>query len=299
VPRSLLFWFPILLIAAVLTILPVSADEEKVVIYSSDFSEDPGFITNSPSGFYWDVANQHYHFETEGGTNAYAFVPIAYGNDPFTLEYDLHISSIEEDGAVRFGVTSTDMDISKAANVLGIFDNAQYGKLMGLQVIDTNNHLYEVNSHYRSYCGQQRECDTKQFDENVTYRVAIKYNKELMHADIKITEKQSGGLVWGFYVPLGQDLHGLNRIAITTKGDYILENEAVGYIDNVEMAVYREVIPPVETTVETTVTTTVPTTTVTPTPSPTPTKSPSNPHLAVGGLVLAAGLIAVYRKNRG
>ena len=74
-----------------------------------------------------------------------------------------------------------------------------------------------------------------------------------MHADIKITEKQSGGLVWGFYVPLGQDLHGLNRIAITTKGDYILENEAVGYIDNVEMAVYREVIPTVETTVETTV----------------------------------------------
>lgn len=296
-PRSLLFLFSMLLLAAVLNVLPVSAYEEKVVIYSSDFSKDPGFITNSPSGFYWDVANQQYHFETVGGTNGYAFVPIAYGNDPFTLEYDLHISSIEKDGAVRFGVTSTAMDISKAANVLGIFDNAQYGKLMGLQVIDTNNHLYEVNSHYSSYCGEQKECDTKQYDENVTYHVAIKYNKGLLHADIKITEQQSGRLVWGFYVPLGQELHGLNRIAITTKGDYILENRAVGYIDNVEMAVYREVIPTVETTVETTVPTTVPTTIAT--PSPTPTKSPSSPHLALGGLVLAAGLIAVYRKNRG
>ena len=69
------------------------------------------------------------------------------GNDPFTLEYDLHISSIEKDGAVRFGVTSSAMDISKAANVLGIFDNGQYGMLMGLQVIDQSNHLYEVNSH--------------------------------------------------------------------------------------------------------------------------------------------------------
>jgi hypothetical protein len=63
------------------------------------------------------------------------------------------------------------------------------------------------------------------------------------------------------------------------------------------MAVYREVIPTIETTVETTVTTTVPTTTAT--PSPTPTKSPSGPHLALSGLVLAAGLIAAYRKKRG
>ena len=91
--------------------------------------------------------NQQYHFETEGGTNGYAFIPVALGNDPFTLEYDINISSIEKDGAVRFGVTSTDMDISKAANVLGIFDNGQYGMLMGLQVIDQSNHKYEINSH--------------------------------------------------------------------------------------------------------------------------------------------------------
>jgi hypothetical protein len=295
VPKSPLFCVSILLLAAVLIILPVSADQEKVVIYSSDFSKDPGFITNNPSRYYWDVTNQQYHFETEGGTNGYAFIPVALGNDPFTLEYDINISSIEKDGAVRFGVTSSDMDISKAANVLGIFDNGQYGMLMGLQVIDQSNHKYETKSVYSSYCGQLRDCETKQYEENATYHVEIKYNKQLRQADIKVTEKKAGGLAWGFYVPLGQELQSLNRLAITTKGDYMLDNWAVGYIDNVELAAYHEVIPTVETTIPTTVPTTIPTTT----PTPTPTESPFSLNLAWGALILAAGLLAVFRKNRG
>lgn len=294
-PRIPLFWFSLLFLAAILIILPVSAVQEKIVIYSSDFSKDPGFTTNNPSRYYWDVTNQQYHFETEGGTNGYAFIPVELGDDPFTLEYDINISAIEDDGAVRFGITSTEMDISKAANILGIFENGQYGKLMGLQVIDQNNHLYETKSLYSMYCGEQRDCETKQFEENVTYHVEIRYNKELRQADIKVTEMTSGGLAWGFFVPLGQDLHSLSRLAITTKGDYSLDNNAVGFIDNVELYTYREVIPTVETTAPTTVPTTVPTTA----PTPTPTQSPFSIHLAWGALALTGVLLAAWRKNRG
>jgi hypothetical protein len=293
VPRTPLFWFSILFLAAVLIILPVSAYQEKVVLYSSDFSKDPGFTTNNPSRYYWDVTNQQYHFETEGGTNGYAFIPVDPGNGPFTLAYDINISSIADDGAVRFGLTSTDMDISKAVNILGIFDNAQYGKLMGLQVIDQNNHLYETKSLYSSYCGEQRDCETKQYEENVTYHVEVRYNKDLRQADIKVIDIKSGGVFWGFYIPLGQELHGLSRLAITTKGDYILDNTAVGYLDNVELYTYREVTPTVETTIPTTVPTTVPTTT----PTPTPTEAPMGLSLALGAFMVAGILVAAGRKK--
>jgi hypothetical protein len=295
VPRITLFCISILFLAAVLIVLPVSAAQEKVVIYSSDFSKDPGFTTNNPSRYYWDVTNEQYHFETEGGTNGYSFIPVELDNDPFILGYDINITSIEKEGAVRFGITGTEMDISKAANILGIFENGQYGRLMGLQVIDQNNHLYETKSLYSIYCGEQRDCETKLYEENVTYHVEIRYNKDLRQADIKVTEKKSGGLAWGFYVPLGQDLHSLNRLAITTKGDYTLDNKAVGYIDNVELYTYHEVTPTVETTVPTTAPTTVPTTTFT----TTPTKSPVGIHLAWGAFILAAGLLVGYRKNQG
>jgi hypothetical protein len=291
-PKIPLFWLTILLLAAVLIVLPVSAVQEKIVIYSSDFSKDPGFTTNNPSRYYWDVTNQQYHFETEGGTNGYAFIPVDIGNDPFTLEYDINISSINKDGAVRFGLTSTDMDISKAANILGIFENGQYGRLMGLQVIDQNSHKYETNSLYSSYCGGQTDCETKQYEENVTYHVAIRYNRELRQADIKVTEKKSGGLAWGFYVTLGQELHSLNRLAITSKGDYILDNNAAGNIDNVELYTFREVIPTVETTIPTSVPTTVPTTI----PTPTPTESPQSLPLVLGAFLLAAVLIVAFKK---
>jgi hypothetical protein len=186
------------------------------------------------------------------------------------------------------------MDISKAANILGIFENGQYGRLMGLQVIDQNNHLYETCSLYSVYCGEQRDCETKLYEENVTYHVEIRYNKQLMQADIKDTEKKSGGLVWGFYVPLGKDLHSLNRLAITTKGDYVLDNNAVGFLDNVELYTYRDVVPTLETTIPTTLPTTVPTTT----PTPTPTESPVSLHLAWGAFLIAALLIA-NRKTGG
>ena len=71
-----LFCVSVLLIACTLVAMPVSAALEEVLVYSSDFSSDPGFTTNNPSRYYWDVANQTYHFETEGGTNGYSFIPV-------------------------------------------------------------------------------------------------------------------------------------------------------------------------------------------------------------------------------
>ncbi|HIH28082.1 MAG TPA: hypothetical protein HA256_09005, partial [Methanoregulaceae archaeon] len=64
------------ILAILLIMLPVSAYEEKVIIYESDFTQDPGFITNNPSRYYWDVDGERYRFEIEGGTDGYAYVPL-------------------------------------------------------------------------------------------------------------------------------------------------------------------------------------------------------------------------------
>jgi len=291
------FFLSVLFLACFLIALPISAAQEKVVIYSSDFSSDPGFTTNNPSRYYWDVANQTYHFETEGGTNGFTFIPVELDNGPFSLEYDINISSIQKSGAVRFGLTTTDMDISKAASVLAIFENGQYGRLIGLQVIDQNNHIYETKSLYSVYCGEMKDCDTKQYEENATYHVEVRYNKQLRQADIKVTDKGKGELLWGYYIPLGQELLSLSRLAITTKGDYTLENNAIGYIDNVELATYREIIPTSEptTTIPTTEPTTVPDTTV----IPTTTEAPLSPFVTMSCLVLAAVFLVASRKKQG
>lgn len=270
-----------------LLVVPATAADEKVVLYQTDFSSDPRWITNSPSHYYWDVPREMYHFETEGGTNGYSFIPVNYTMGPFTLEYDLIVTSLEKGGAFRFGMTSADMDISKGVNVLSIFEELQGNQIMAVAVIDQNNHLHEKTSQFQSYCGDLPKCETKEFTENTTYHILIRYNDELTQADVKVTDKSTGELVWGYFVPIGRELYSLNRLAITTKGDYQIGNIAEGYIDNVILVTYR---PMVSTTVVTTVPTTPPAT-IPPTTLPTPTESPLSFTAILCALGAGFGLI--------
>jgi hypothetical protein len=268
---------------------PAIAEIQSMVLYRSDFSQDPGWTTNSPTRYYWDPDLQMYHFRTEGGTNGYACVPVGYGGDSFSLDYDVILLSVTNGGAFRLGITSDEMDITRGTNVLSIFEYGKYGQLMSLRVIDQNNHLHETSSFYDSYCKGQPGCDTRYFSENRTYHVTLRYNKELQNADARIIDKESGELVWGYYVDIGQDLFFLSRIAITTKGDYAFGSSAEGYIDNIELVVQRQVTPmptptPTETApAPTTVVTTNPATT-----TPIPTKSPFPGILGCSSLVLAS-----------
>ncbi|MCU0632426.1 MAG: hypothetical protein MUC66_05580 [Methanolinea sp.] len=282
--------------------LPTMAAEttQKTILYQTDFSQSPGWTTNSPTRYYWDPALQMYHFKAEGGTNGYSFIPVRYDGQSFTLEYDVIILTSEKNSAFRFGLISSEMDFSRGTNVLSSFENGKYGRLMSLRVIDQNNQLREATSYYTSYCGELPGCKTIEFQENVTYHVTVRYNKEIQNADIRVTEKESGTLVWGYFVSVGRDLFFMDRLAVTTKGDYAFGPFTEGYIDNVEVVAYSlvEVTP---TTVEPTVTTpvvTVPPTTIPTTPAPTPTSTPFAPHLSLAALGIAA-LFIVVRTMRG
>jgi hypothetical protein len=290
------FFFFILFATALLLVFPSGADQQKVILYQTDFGTNPGWITNNPSYDYWDVANENYHFETEGGTNGYAYIPVDIGPGPLVLEYDLTINSMQPDSSVRFGITGSEMDISRGTVVLGDFDHNLYGYIMALRVIDPGNHLYEVSSRHDSYCTDQPNCYTKEFALNTTYHVMLRYNDQTNQVDIKITLKDTGDLVWGYFVGTSSDLYSLNRLALTTKGDYTVGNTAIGSIDNVVLSTYQNVTP---TTVPTTEPTTIPPTSIaTTTPTPTPTKAPVGFGVIIGALAMAGGVIAWKKRNK-
>jgi hypothetical protein len=294
-------WMVCLLILIGFLALPVQSAEvsEKVVIYQTNFSTSPEWTTNSPSFYYWDPARQAYHYETEGGTNGYAFIPVTYNGGSLFLEYDVTLLSTKKDGAFRFGVTSDEMDIARGTVLLSEFENGKYGKLIGLKVIDQNNHLHEVTSWSGSYCGDLKDCDTVEFHDNTTYHVLMRYNQDLQNADIRVTDKETGDLVWGYYVNIGQDLQFLNRLAITSKGDYTLDNDAEGYLDNVELYTFRIVTTtPTPTPTPTTISTTVPTPTPTPTPSPTPTPAPLPVGTSIAAMMITAGALVLFARHR-
>lgn len=256
---------------------------QQAILYQSDFSQNPGWTTNSPTRYYWDPALEMYHFKAEGGTNGYSFVPVNYDGQSFTLDYDLIVNTSQKDSGFRFGLISSEMDFTRGTNVLSSFENGKYGHIISLRVIDQNNQLRETSSYYVSYCGDIPGCRTIEFTENITYHVTVRYNKEQQNADVKVTEKESGNLVWGYFVPVGKDLFFMDRLAITTRGDYTFGPFSEGYIDNVELVVFTPVeVTPTTTpaTPLTTVVTTPPTSlpvTTEPIPTPTPTMPLGHP----------------------
>jgi hypothetical protein len=281
----------VLTIVSMTLILPVSAadqaaaslPQEKVTIYATNFTTNPSWQTNNPTRYYWDPQKGMYHYLVQPGTGGYSFVPVDYNLESFTLEYDWYPLRTDKEMTFQFGMGSSEMDITRGTNVLSLFSNKKNGKLMWLQVITQNNNMAAVSSAHDTYGGT-----TVNFEDNETYHVVVRYNKELMNADMKVSYKNNQSVVWGYYVNFGQELHTLDRLMISSIGEYgNTESVAEGYIDNVELSTFRDVTPtpttapPVITTPVTTATT-VPVTTV-----PTPTKSPATPVTVILALAIA------------
>ena len=51
---------------------------------------------------------------------------------------------------------------------------------------------------------------------------------------MRVNEKLTGKEIWGYFINTGENLHGMNRLYLGSKGDYgAMYVFAVGYIDNV------------------------------------------------------------------
>jgi hypothetical protein len=298
--RLLAIMFALTIFGMILT-MPVSAADppvasashEKVIIYATNFTTNPSWQTNNPTRYYWEPQKGMYHYLVQPGTGGYSFIPVNYDAESFALEYDFYPIRTDKEMSFQFGMGSSEMDITKGTNVLSLFTNKKNGKLMWLQVITQNNNQVDVSSAHDSYGGP-----TTNYEDNQTYHVVVRYNKELKNGDIKVSYKSNQTVVWGYYVNLAQELHTLNRLMISSVGMYgNTESVAEGFIDNVELSTMREVIP-TPTTPTPTITTPVTTATTIPaTTTPAPTKSPGSPVTLILALGIAGiGALMVHRK---
>ena len=193
------------------------------------------------------------------------------------------------------------MDPSKSPNVLTMFTNGKYGQIMWLHLVTPGSKLMEVNSQHAAvemgptaYNGP-----TVKYELNKTYHVTVKYEDDRKILSMIVNEKITGKEIWSYYLLTSENLNGMNRINLGSKGDYgSMNTYALGYIDNVRLTTPAAVtITPTEVMQGTTLTTNPtikPTTKQTITvPTPYPTDTPASPSagiLAVGAL----GVVGLY-----
>jgi hypothetical protein len=303
----------ILLVVACLLalVLPVPAqtdDQTATVIYSNTFSSDPHWTTNSPSSDYWDPSLGMYHFSLEPSTGNYAYTKIDPFDGPFTFEFDVLLQRVDPGATFRFGLTGAEMDPNKGPNVLSEFTNAKFGQIMWLHLVTPGNKQMEVNSQAgdsltsgpTAYSGP-----TAKYELNKTYHVTMNYDDDRKILSIRYTEKITGRDVWGYYLNTAENLHGLNRIYIGSRGDYgPMYIYAEGYIDNVRLTVPGAAVTPQPTfatatqTPATGVTTKKPTTKPTTVPAPVESATPASP-VPVSLVISALGLTGLAWGIRG
>ena len=293
----------------VFMVLPVQADSDgstsQKVIYQTAFSSDPHWTTNSPSSDYWDPSTGRYHFSLEPGTGNYAYTTIDSMEGPFTFEYDVTLTRVDEGATFRFGLTGEEMDFNKGPNVLSYFSNGKYENIMSLHLVTTGSKEMEVNSQSDdeltsgpvAYKGP-----TVRFELNRTYHVTMDYDDKSTTVTMQVSDKATGNQVWTYFIKTVENIHDMNRIYLGSRGDYGgMYTYAQGYIDNVRLTQPGPAVTPAQTfgSVETTtpeVTTMKPTILPTHMPTetlPSPTETQQSPTGAFQA-VLALGIIGAF-----
>ncbi|MEN6611216.1 MAG: hypothetical protein ABFC24_10255 [Methanoregulaceae archaeon] len=268
------------------------------IIYQEDFSASPDWTTNSPSRYYWDSASQTYHYKIEPGTGSYAYHEVPWNDTSFTLEYDVTPVTTMDDTAFRLGIGKKDMNYEKGPCVVTSFLNDKHGNMMGLRVITPQSHMFDYTSWAYSYGGENAKYPTVTFTSNQTYHVRVKYDQDQQTVSMTVTKQPSGSQVWTYFIKTGSDLHDLERVYLTSIGDFSGGvNYAEGTIDNVVLSA------PVTATPTQTVATTIPmsaaatkkpvSATATASPTPAATQSPVSPLAAITGIG-AAALVSAF-----
>lgn len=273
-------------VAFSLLIAPICASGTGIVIYSTDFSSDPGWTTNNPYTNRWDSEQGMFRYFLRDSTNTFVYKKIPYKGESFQLEYDLLPVQTQFQSSIRLGIGDPDMYINQATIIFSEFENSIYGNLMWLRAVDQTNQRREVSSYYQSYGGP-----TVQFTDGTLYHVVMTYDRKVQQAGIQVAFLGNHSILWAYTLDNVRSLGPMDRIVVSTIGDYTNPySVAEGFLDNVTFQVYPEVVETTATSATTSQSTTG--TTVSP-PKTTLTASTATPPPTASPLSLLTGLIGL------
>ena len=96
-------------LALVLSLMNVSSAIADIV-YMTDFSSNPNWITNDVLDYRWDQASGTYHFKNDKLDDQYSYIPLTVSPPTsFTLKYDIKMTSCAFAGVANLGFWDEDM----------------------------------------------------------------------------------------------------------------------------------------------------------------------------------------------
>jgi len=230
------FTFPIciILLAFCILILPSQASPVAgTLVYSTDFSTDPGWSTNNPATNFYDAARGMFHYVMRDGSGAYVNVRVPYYGESYILSFDILPERTDFQSSVKFGLGDDDQVSNQRLTMFTEFENGPYGRLIWIRSIDGQNQRREASSYYLSYGGP-----TVQFADGTWYHVVMNYQLDTRSLTLSVTRRNDSQSLWHYTLDQVSIFPTMNRIYMSKIGDSTNPNAiAEGYIDNVAFSI--------------------------------------------------------------
>ena len=218
--------------------------------YSTDFSTDPGWMTDQPSTHYWDSANQWYYVRAENNPpgfpgpttyqpNRYAGILLPEAVNGFHMRWDTQVTYSEWSGGIDFGVFDSQMAVIGRGGSQGI--------TVGMSWTDPGNSLFLHISGVDGVANASTEAVGGDFWQvGDWYRSYLSYDPWMNLVDLVVTDRATGISIWNasLAVPGGRFNRELIFLGNTRYGVVDLEGGvfglnpyavAVANIDNVSL----------------------------------------------------------------
>ena len=227
-----------------LTQQQVQTPPHEVLIYQTDFSQDPQWQTDRPRLYFWDPAKQMYHFISDENLG-YAEIPVLYNGTSFRMEFDIIIPHADPGTFVHFGLSHYNASYNSQDAILGEFKSWRAGMYRnlkdgdkGFQIIAIDDMKRITDGGYNYACFLNREVDRSipTFGENRIYHVIIIYEKDKDVITTKISDNLHEKNYYncaGMLDKLGK-FPNMDRLILAAREG---ENAYIeGYIDNLTLS---------------------------------------------------------------
>ena len=154
----------------------------SAIVYQTDFSSDPGWITNNSKAYAWSASDRAFAITQTNinGGGEYAYHETSYGGASFHLEFDVQMLSNAYASDVRFGLIDSDLHTDEQGSfAVLLFTRPDQGNVVCLNYGNSENALVGTMA-------------SKRFSYKTWYHVAMSYDADVETLRTQITDRDRG-----------------------------------------------------------------------------------------------------------
>ena len=174
-------------------------------VYSTDFSSDPGWTTNSSSRYYWNSTAETYYSEQIAGSGEYSYkvLPDLQSGWSWRFEYDIRVSTCGAFGDNKICLVGSD---------LAVFGGSA---MIALDLTDVNH----IALQWTDTAGDH-SANLGAFEFDVWYTGRVEWGADIGALYARVVRRDGGSLVGETTrTSIPGTFNGIDRIAMSTVGD--------------------------------------------------------------------------------